>query len=119
MINSLKIQEPLLLKFHNSIVDLFIHNDIAFEASYHHEPKNKSTVLYSAIDRLGKPRAGFISAAENRFDGAVYRDGYVEYLESEGFTEEQLQKEKVFVVADSVELFFSLLLFKNLSVLEV
>lgn len=119
MSNPLKIQEPLLLEFHNLVIDSFVHNNIPFEANYQHEPRNKSTVMYAAVDKLGKPRMGFICATKKKFGGAVYLDSYVDYLEKEGFTPEQLQKEKAFLMADSIQSFLALLLFKNLDSLEL
>jgi len=110
MYNSLKIKEPLLLKYHNQICECLVENNIEFEAEYQFEPdsKSNSNISYS-ITAKTIPRYGFITVNDNKFCGAICKTEVMRYLDQEGFNDEQINKEPIFALSTSVMGFISML----------
>jgi hypothetical protein len=107
--NPLKIKEPLLLKFHNQVINCFVENKIAFTAEYYNEPSsNKNSVVNYAI-QTNQPRSGFICANKGKFNGAVLRTEIVKYLHKEGFSEESVDEEPIWSSAPCIMAFVCML----------
>jgi hypothetical protein len=109
MLNPLKIQEPLLLKFHNQVVECFVENNLSFEAEYHLEPSSSKNSIVSYLVKTNQPRTGFICVSEGRFGGAVLRTEVVKYLQKEGFSEESVDEEPIWSPAPCIMAFVCML----------
>jgi hypothetical protein len=119
MLNPLKIQEPALLEAHNAITECFVQNNLPFKAEYQNEPDpNLNSVVHYVIQIDDRPRAGFIAINKGVFGGVIFKNEKVEYLQKEGFTDEQVFEEPIFARSPCVLSFVSMLAFPKIKELK-
>lgn len=95
----LQIKEPELKRRHEQILENLIINKLFPECEYcEGEDGGNSTVQY-LVEINDQPRAGFICVNEDKFGGIILKTEKVTYLEKEGFNDEQIQEEPVWVSA--------------------
>jgi hypothetical protein len=114
MIDITQIKEKKLIDYKNEIDYILYINNIDFECDYNFEPNpelNSTLAYHCLIDK--RARGGLVchNKDSNSFGGAVLKTEKVEYLTKEGFSDEQTDKEPVWVKATSPKLFVTMMAF--------
>jgi hypothetical protein len=107
-----EIKEIQLLEYKQTIDEILYLNKISFSSEYKYESDEdlNSTISYFCDFPHGF-RSGMICHVKNgnKFGGFILKTEMVRYLEMEGFNDEQVEREPVFAIADSVEKFVMML----------
>ena len=112
MIETTAIKEKKLVEYKNRIDYILYLNDIEFDCDYEpsEDPNLNSKLCYYCLIK-NRGRAGEVCNQKDtdKFGGIVLKTDFVEYLEKEGFEPYQIEDEGVWMVADSPEIFVTLL----------
>lgn len=95
----LEIKEPELKRHHEQVLENLIANKIFPEWEYCKGENGENSTVHYLIEINNQPRAGFICVNNGKFGGVILKGEKVNYLQKEGFTDEQIDEEPVWVVA--------------------
>lgn len=106
----LQIKEPLLEKYHNLVIQCLMENDIPYEAEYSFEPNpSLNSIVSYTIEINDTARSGLIVVSKGKFGGVICKTEKLNYLEKEGFSEDQIFDEPIFATAPCVMSFICML----------
>lgn len=108
----MEIVEPKLLEYKKEIDTLLMLNNIEFESEYFYEPNPEfnSSVQYTCV--INNRQAGGLichTRETDSFGGAVLRMREANHLEKEGFSENEIDREPIWLQAESPKIFIALL----------